>query len=204
MSLIQILEYLKDLSDYAPIISFLWAIIGWEETLVVLWILVSQGVFNIWNVFIFYYIGIIVSDILWYAIGKSQAFDWFINKKFWKKIYNSGHKIISAISKKNDFQALLITKFIYWLRIPTLMYLSKQWLQIKHFLIYTFITNFIWSVIILLIGILAWKWLFLATSISDNLILFLFLIGLILILFNFLMKYLSFIVKKCLNKDNTH
>lgn len=196
MSYLEIVNYLKEFSNYTPIISFLGAIIWWDEVLIALSILAAQGVFNIWYILIFFYLWILLSDFLWYLLWKSSFFDWFVNRKYISKLYFRWHKIISSISKKSSFKTLLITKFIYGIRIPTIMYLSKEGLKSWPFFTYTIITNLIWTPIVLLIWYYAWKWVSIATNFSDNLILFLTLIGVIIILFDLLMRFISFTIKK--------
>ena len=195
-----ITQVLSFFGNNTPIISFLGAIIGGEETLILLSILASQGYLTLWLVFLFFYLGIIVSDGLWYFIGKSKLFDWMIKKKILSKVYLHWDRLLNAATKRNDFQALLITKFLYGLRLPTIMYLARERIKIKPFLFYTIIVNFIWVLVIITIGWSAGKGISLAANLSDNLILYLALIGIALVIFTALARILAGMTKKWLIK----
>ncbi|PIZ50586.1 hypothetical protein COY27_06600 [Candidatus Woesearchaeota archaeon CG_4_10_14_0_2_um_filter_33_13] len=186
--------------QYTPLLSFLGAIIGGEETLILLSILASQGHLLVWTVFIFFYMGIITSDLLWYFIGRTKLFDWMIKRKYISKVYLRWDKLLNRATKGNNFQALLITKFLYGLRLPTIMYLARERMHFKSFLFYTIIVNFIWTSIIMMIGWSAGKGISLATDLSNNLILYLVLIGITMLVFTLLIKFLSKITKKWLIK----
>lgn len=186
--------------NHTPIVSFLGAIIGGEETLILLSILASHGFLNIWSLLIFFYLGILVSDSIWYFLGKSKVFDWLVRRKLISKVYFNLGKLLNTVTKNNDLQVLFFTKFLYGTRIPTLMYLSKERLTLKPFLFYNIITNIIWVPIVLLIGWSAGKGISLATNISNNLALYLFLIGITLLIFTILIRILSEVVKEWLKK----
>lgn len=108
------------------IVSFLGAIIGGEETLVFLTILATKDLLNVWHVLIFFYFGIIISDSIWYGVGKSKIFDWLIKKKYISNTYYYWGLLLDKATKGNDIQALLVTKFLYGFRIPTIMYLARE------------------------------------------------------------------------------
>jgi len=183
-----------------PAVSFIGAIVGGEETLVLLSILAAKGFLSIGDVFVFFYLGIMVSDILWYYAGKSRIFSWLTKKQFISKAYVHWGKLLNKATKENDFQALLITKFLYGFRLPTIMYLSRERLSLKSFLKYSLITDFVWTGTILSIGWLAGKGINTAAHFSDNIVLYVFLIGLVLALFIILMRTISNKVKQWLEK----
>ncbi|MFH0951510.1 MAG: hypothetical protein V1765_03505 [bacterium] len=186
--------------NYTPVIAFLGAIIGGEETLILLSILASHGHLAIWSVFIFFYLGILVSDCLWYFIGRSRLFDWIIKRKIISNIYLHWDKLLNAATQNSNFQALLVTKFLYGLRLPTIMYLARERITIKSFIGYSTIVNFIWVLIIATIGWTAGKGISLATNIFNNLILYLLLIGATLVVFTLLIRLLSKTTKQWLIK----
>lgn len=198
--MVLITQILSFFGDYTPIISFLGAIIGGEETLILLSILSSHGFLNPYYLFIFFYFGVLVSDSIWFFIGKSKLFNWLVQRKFLSKAYSHWDRLLNSVTKKSDFQALFITKFLYGSRLPTIMYLARERLKIKSFLVYSLITNFIWVSLILLIGWSAGKGISLATNISNNLVLYLVLIGVTLLIFTLLIRLLSEATKKWLKK----
>lgn len=184
--------------NYTSLVSFFGAIIGGEETLVVLAILAAHGYISILSLGIFFYLGIVVSDLMWYSLGRSRIFNWIIKRKSVSKIYYYWDKLLNKSTKGNNFQALLITKFLYGLRLPTIMYLARERMKLKSFFFYTLIVDAIWVSAILIIGWFAGKGISLATNLSDNIILFLVLIGVTLVLFTLLVKFISEVTKRWL------
>ena len=195
------MQILSLFGNYTPIISFVGAILGGEETLILLSILAAQGFLNVWYLLIFFYLGILVSDSIWYFLGKLNLLHWLINKKIISKAFLYWDNLLNRATKKSDFQALFFTKFLYGTRIPTLMYLSKERLTFKSFFVYNIITNLIWVPIILLIGLSAGKGISLAANIQNNLTLYLFLIGITLIIFTILTRILAGLLRRWLKKE---
>ncbi len=195
-----ITQLLSFFGNHTFIVSFFGAIIGGEETLILLSILASHEVLDIGYVLIFFYAGILVSDSIWYFLGKSKLIYWLMNKKIISKTFLYWDKLLNKATEKSDFQVLFFTKFLYGTRILTLMYLSNVRLKFKSFILYNIIANFVWVSTILLIGWSAGKGISLAADISNNLILYLFLIGIILMTFTILIRILSKLVKKWLRQ----
>lgn len=186
--------------NYTPIIAFLGAIIGGEETLIFLSILGAQQYLNIELVFIFFYLGILTSDLLWYGIGKSKLFDWLVQRKILSALYFRWGKLLHTATKGNNFQALFLTKFLYGFRLPTIMHMAREKMEMRSFIFYSIITNLIWVAVITTIGWFAGKGIALATNLSDNLILYLAIIGLTLVFFAVFVRMMSNIIKKWLTK----
>lgn len=195
-----ITQILLFFGNNTPIISFVGAIIGGEETLIFLSVLAAQGYLTIWFVFIFFYLGVMTSDILWYFIGKSKISDWIIQKKFISSTYLYWGKLLNTTTGGSNFQALLFTKFLYGLRMPAIIYIGREGMKIKPFLFYSIIVNFIWAIVITIIGWFAGKGISLATSLSNNLPLYLLLMGITLIVFVVLIRLLSNVIKKWMIK----
>ncbi len=198
--MVGITQILSFFGNYTPLVSFLGAIIGGEETLLLLAILAAHNFFNIWIVIVFFYIGIVVSDTIWYALGKSNLFDWFVKKKVISKVYLHWDRLLNKATKRNDFQALLLTKFLYGFRVPTIMYLSRERLKFEHFLRYTAIVDLIWVSVIALISWFAGKGISFATNLSKNLVLSLVLIGIFMVLFTIIIRIISEATKKWLTQ----
>jgi membrane protein DedA with SNARE-associated domain len=194
------IKILAFFGNYTPALAFFGAIVGGEETLIFLAILAAHGTLNAWLLLIFFYLGICVSDLLWYFIGKSKFFDWLMSKRIFSKAYMHWGKLLNTAAKDSDFQALFLTKFMYGSRLPTIMYLARERMHIKPFIGYTLIINLIWIIIIFLFGWFAGKGIAVADSLSNNIVLTLFLIGIVLVIFTLLTKYLSALTKKWLNK----
>ncbi len=198
MSLLTII--LSFLSVYGPLISVLGGIFGGEETLILFSIFAAHNVISIWVVAIFFYIGILISDTIWFFVGKTELFNRIVSGKSASKIYGYWDKLLDKATKGNDFQALLITKFLYGFRLITIMYLSRERLDLKNFILYSIIVDAIWISVITTIGWLTGKGIAAAANISNNLELVLILIGLSLLAFFLIMRFLSILVKRWLIK----
>jgi membrane protein DedA with SNARE-associated domain len=189
------------LGSYTPIISFLGAIIGGEETLLLLSILAAQDSINIFLVVFFFYIGIMVADTLWYLLGKTKFFDWFVQRKIISKAYGHGSRLLDQITKGSDFRALFSTKFLYGLRIVVLVHMGKKGLTMKKFFKYNLIIDAIWTIVIAAVGWSAGKGIAFAFVLYDNIALSLTLIGVVLITFMILMNITGRFVKRWLMKQ---
>lgn len=181
-----------------PLIAFIGAIVGGEEVLIILSIYSADGTLNLLFVLIFFYLGVMVSDILWYIVGRSRLLLWITKFSFVSLAYNYWGKLLDVSTKKSDFQALFVTKFLYGFRIPTIMYLAKERLSVRNFLIYSLITNFIWVGVIAGLGWATGKGIKTITYFSHNIVLEIFIVGLIIIIFIIIMRWMSKIVKKWL------
>ncbi|MDO8569426.1 MAG: hypothetical protein Q7R89_01415 [bacterium] len=186
--------------DNTPIIAFLGAIVGGEEVLVLLSIYSAAGILNLGYILIFFYLGIMVSDTIWYLLGKSKVFSWLIKLKRFSSVYEYWGKLLDITTKKNDFQALFVTKFFYGFRIATIMYLARERLSFVDFLKYSLLSNFVWVGIISVLGWTTGKGIKTITYFSNNIALEIFLVGIVLILFIIIMRIASTRVKQWLQK----
>ncbi|MBI2674085.1 MAG: hypothetical protein HYX23_02275 [Candidatus Zambryskibacteria bacterium] len=185
-----------------PIVSFLGAIIGGEEVLVLLSIYSVAGTLNLAYILIFFYLGIMVSDTLWYMLGKSRIFAWLIRLKFISSAYEHWGRLLDVTTRKNDFQALFMTKFFYGFRIATIMYLARERLSFRDFFKYSLLSNFVWVGFISALGWATGKGIKTVTYFSGNITLEVFLVGVVLVLFMVIMRVASIRVKKWLQKTS--
>lgn len=172
-------------------VSFLGAIIGGEETLILLSIYSAKGALNLADILAFFYLGIMVSDTIWFLAGRSRLFARLVKLKFVSFAYEYWGKLLDMATKRKDFQALFFTKFLYGFRIPTIMYLARERLSLRSFLLYSFPTNLVWVGIISALGWSTGKGIKIATYLSNNIMLEVFLVGIVLILFAVIMKTTS-------------
>jgi len=181
--------------NYTPIISFAGAIIGGEETLVFLSILTAEGHLNVWELLLFFYLGINVSDVMWYGLGRSRLIVYAMRNKTFLKAYQYWGSLISAVSKGSVFHALFFTKFIYGARIPTIMYFAQEQVAPLRYVGYTVLLNLFWTLVIFAVGWFSGKGILLATSISENIVLYLTLAGLVTALLGLFAQFISNKVK---------
>jgi len=199
--MIEITSIFSFFGYYTPIISFIGAIIGGEETLILLSILASHSILNIWYILIFFYIGINVSDLLWFFLGISRIFDWLAKRRIWEKIHVHFQKRLQK-GKHSNFSLLFITKFVYGTRVPTIVYMARNGLELRTFFIYTLTINAIWTILITFIGWSAGKGIAIAQTISNNIIVYILLITIVLILFNIITKKISYRIKKLFQQEH--
>ncbi len=140
------------LSQYGILISFIGGLFAGEEVIATLSFLSAQGYINIWVVFIFCFIGILICDLLFFSVGKFRIFSKFSRFKRLVHFSNRVDNLVIKITKKSTIRALLYTKFIFGTRILTLVYLGFRGTQYKDFLKSDFIVGILWMVIVVSIG----------------------------------------------------
>jgi len=188
---------------YPSLISFLGGVLGGEETIILLSVIAAHGYMNIWTVIIFCYLGILASDTVWYYIGKSSLFGWFVKRKGVSKAYYHLDRALDRATMGNDFQALLATKFLYGFRIITIMYLSRERMNLIKFVFYSAIVDAIWISVVSSIGWFSGKGIKFALLVSNNLIVSFALLGIVLIVFVILMGIISNKLRKWLTKKQS-
>jgi membrane protein DedA with SNARE-associated domain len=113
---------------------------------------VNYGI-NLWIIFIAAYIGTQIGDSLWYAFGK--FFEPYIEKsKRMKKGYVKVARMIEIIFGKRHLLALTAVKYLYGTRVITIIYLVKERIGYKKFVVYDFISTFFWVIGVGLVGYL--------------------------------------------------
>lgn len=140
---------------YQFLISFFGAFIAGAETVLILTILASRGILNIWVVIIFSTLGIFTADLMWFSIGKIDKLSHLKKIPCAQKTYEKSATLISKT--KNKFVLLSITKFVYGIGIPIMMYLGRREMNYKTFIKYNSLIILFWVSGIGLIGWLAGK-----------------------------------------------
>lgn len=181
--------------EYSYIICFLGAFIGGEETILALSIIAAQGYLQIWVVFIFCYLGIFASDTMWFFIGRIKSLSKFKKNKTINKSYKKAINLIEKTSKNQNFLLLLITKFIYGIRISTIMYVGRHRLSYKKFAFFNSIIIFIWMLIIVGAGWLAGKGFSVIIQTYKNLQLAIIILAIAIIVFYIIRILISKILK---------
>jgi len=136
------------------------------ETILVLSILAGQGVISFWIVLVFCTLGMFLADTMWFLAGRIK----FLSRmKKYKWIHNSYRRAKEEIglAPSNSFLLILI-KFAYGIAIPILMYLGKEKMTLKEFIVRNSIIIFIWSSSIIIIGWLIGKTSSIAFSTFEN------------------------------------
>jgi len=157
-SLIQIL------TDYGYIIVFLGTMIAGELVILASVFLASLDILNIYLVILFGLAGIVVSDNLWYWFGTrlNNRFNffkkYFYNTRYQKKIASFKNKFNNNYSK-----FLVMSKFVYGLRIFTILASGYQKIPYKTFVIFNLIGTLSWMTIIVFLGyVMGMSWHYLS------------------------------------------
>lgn len=178
-------------ANYSFVICFLSGLIGGIVWLLALAALAANGVFPVWVLITFFYIGIVICDIALFKIGQIKSLSYFKKRKLIYKGYQKVSYFLQKFSKNRDIFSLFLSKFLHGLYAPLIIYYGRKQMQFKRFLIMDLIINLVWIVILVPIGYFAGKGLRLFLSIENNLnwaILSLFLILVIIYLIKKLFK----------------
>ena len=193
-------QILAFFGNNTPLVSFFGAIIGGEETLVLLVIFAARDTLNLWHIVIFFYAGVMVSDALWYLVGRSRVFNWLITHRLTFNAYTYWGKMLYKTMGNNTLEVLFMTKFLYGFRIPTIMYFAQERLSFRAFIQYSLLTNLIWMTIITVFAWFAGKGIKFAMHFSHNILMDVFLIGVVMVLFALVARIASKYTKSWLQK----
>ncbi len=131
------------------ILFFFLALIGtalWGDASLIFFVAFSVNYqISLWLVFFAAYIGTMIGDSLWFALGKYLEPKIEKNEKL-KKSYVKIAEIIELVFGKRHLLALTIVKYLYGTRVITIIYLAKQKIGYKKFLFYDFISTFGWVI----------------------------------------------------------
>ena len=190
-------------SDFAifvpnhPYLSTLIAAFFSEELLVFLSILSGRGMINFWIVYFFSIIGLLIFDSVIFALGKT-GLGRHIEERFFPK-RKMEEKIRFANTKKRLFY-LIVTKFVWGTRIPSLFYFSASGMHYSKFVKYNLISLFIWASIMLTSGWFAGKGFHKLLNLTQGFEKFIAILFLAVIIF-FLVNQ---IVRKILQKESKY
>ena len=141
--------------SHTPLVSFFGTLLFGGETAALLSFGAAQGDYSILWVLVFGFIGIMVSDILWYAVGKYSLLSFF---KRHHLIHTSSKKATNLFHKlyQRKFRLMFFSRFIYGTSIITLIYLGKR-MKFSEFLFYESLISIFWVLLYASIGWFAGK-----------------------------------------------
>ncbi|MBS3091560.1 VTT domain-containing protein [Candidatus Pacearchaeota archaeon] len=157
------------LVQYSYWIVSLAALLGGEELLIFFSILSGHGLLSIWAVAVIGFLGILISDIFWFFIARTKTFERLKNKSKRYALYKHATNIIKKFSHENDFLYLLFTKFLYGLRIISVLRVSRRKKSFWMFLLLDALAILIWSAIMLSLGWFIGNTFFTAINIFEDL-----------------------------------
>ncbi len=146
-----------------PIIyAIIGAVIG-DGFLIIIGFLQSQGIIkNYWPA-LFAFLGLYLSDVIFYFIGRSKYFEKLKKRKRAKKIIGRINITIDFITRKNLLLALFYSKFISGAKLIMNIYLGEKKVPIRKFLLLNLAMAIFWTIITWTIGYLTGEgiiWIF--------------------------------------------
>ena len=185
---------------YPELVSLIGTFLGGIETIILLSVIATQGYMNFWIVIIFSYIGIMLADIMFFFAGRTRLFNFLIRKRMVSIAYKKWDNLLDKATRGNDFQALFIAKFFYGFSIITIMHLARERLNIIEFIAYTAVINVIWITIGAVFGIFAGQGINFVLFLYDNLVISLILLGILMLSFMIILRFISDRIKSWLTK----
>lgn len=188
---------IKILEQYNYLIVFLGTIIAGETVVLAAVFLASLKILNIYLVILFGLLGIVISDNLWYFIGSRLKGRSRYGRKYFSLIrYQKNIDFFKKSFEHNCRQFLVMSKFVYGVRIMTIIASGYQRLPYKIFFTFNLIGTLCWLTIIVLLGyVMGFSWNYLSRY--NNQAKYYVLLGL---MFLFVLRYIF----KRIIKFNSH
>lgn len=123
------------LASHPVILSLLGGIFAGEVAILTLTFLAAQGFFPLWIIFVFFWIGEVIADMIYFELGRSRALGKLKDIEMFSSIFKKVDKFISDISRRSVFLALLYSKFVYGTRTVTVIFLGLRKSERKKFFI---------------------------------------------------------------------
>lgn len=146
--------------NYGLIVLFLGVVFTGDVAIFVAFMLVWQGLFSVGSVFTTAVLGILSADIFWFTVGTGLSSAWARRQR----LHNKHHRRIqkakqlwTRLTKDNMVHAMLLVRFVYGLRLPTILYLSTQRVSFKSFVLYDAAGIIMYVPILGLLGMLVGK-----------------------------------------------
>ncbi len=174
------------------------AFFGGDGIILFLSSLSGQGVINFWTIILFCSLGTIFSDVMWFFIGRTQLTEKVISIKQFNRGYSKIERILTKYGR-SDFLLLLVVKFIYGIRIITIVYFSRERKSFFRFLSYNSIAVLAITVFISFLGWMAGRGIRFYVDIYENFRTAIKIIVIVLVIF----LILKSVIKKWLLKEKT-
>jgi membrane protein DedA with SNARE-associated domain len=136
------------------IIAFAGGLLG-EEVLLFLAFLSVHMKLSIWVVLPFGFLGILAFDSIWFALNRTRFAGWIKEKIPWLSGGVIVERIIDRFGGKYRITTMILSKFIFSVRIPLIMYLSNTKMKYKSFIIRDILAVGVWAVIMIPLVMLA-------------------------------------------------
>jgi membrane protein DedA with SNARE-associated domain len=137
--------------EYSVIFTFFASLLFGEEIILIFSFLSANGYLPLWKVFVFCFLGRLLSDSFFFALGKFKIAN--ILKKYQNhNVYADVEKVFSKIHRKNLFVTLLYTKIMIGMRIAIMFYIGSKGASLKKILISDAAAIFVWLIVLMPLG----------------------------------------------------
>ncbi len=185
------------LIQYGYLSVFLGVAIGGEILILAVGFLSSLGYFNIFLAILVATLGVIISDTIFYLLGRIGRKKIFYRIAKFFRISQKRIDKMESIFIKHDIKAMLLIRFVYGLRAMTLIVAGVSKMKYYRFFIYNFIGTFTWALVLGLLGyFFGESWIILKEYIEN----FILLISILVFIGIFIMIIIT-IFKKYLIKQ---
>lgn len=186
------------ITSSVPLVCLVGAFFGGDGIIIFLSTLSGQGLINFWTIILFCSLGTISSDLMWFFIGRTRLAEKVISNKRFNRGYSKIERLLDKYGR-SDFLLLLIVKFIYGIRIITIVYFSRERRNFYRFLNYNSIAVVVITVFITSLGWMAGKGIRSYVNIYENFRTVIKSIVIVLVIFFILKTF----IKKWLLKEKT-
>ena len=168
MEIFDLQTLLNFLQDYTSLACFLSAFWGGTSLTLVLSSISGQGIIPFWKVFTFCFLGNLVSDLLWFLAGRTALMARITDSRYLSKGYEKISRILAKYKKKELF-IFIIVKFVYGIRILTILLYGRNRYVLNKFLAYNTTAVLIITVAVTFTGWMAGRGVGLFLDIFQNL-----------------------------------
>ena len=149
-----LIEIILSISQNPYLISLFAGLLFGETVILAISILAAGGLFPIWIVLVFSYLGELISDFFYFWIGRSAIIHRLNKIEKFSKEFHKTNNVIDKMSHKNIFVTLFYSKFVYGVRTLTTIFLGYKKIKWKNFIIAEIIVMFFAVSLVVIVGVL--------------------------------------------------
>jgi len=187
---------LSFITSSVQLVCLIGAFFGGDGIIIFLSTLSGQGLISFWTIILFCSLGTISSDLMWFFIGRTRLAEKVISNKRFNWGYSKIERLLDRYGR-NDFLLLLIVKFIYGIRIITIVYFSRERKNFYRFLNYNSIAVVVITIFVTSLGWMAGKGISSYVNIYENFSMAIKIFVIVLVVFLILKTF----IKKWLLKE---
>ena len=147
---------LQFIESYAPLVCLVGAYFGGDALIIFISSLSGQGLVGYWTIVLFCSLGTTSADVMWYFLGRTRLASKIISSRQLAAGYAKIERIFSKYGR-NDFLLLLIVKFVYGIRVITIVYFSRERRRLGRFLAFDSFAVVVITIFVTTLGWLAGK-----------------------------------------------